>query len=480
MGFWMYGLFDLDEGFYAAVVAEMNRAHEWITPLYGGAPWYEKPILLYWLAKPSVLIFGQAVGPRLPDVLANALLYILCGWFLAKNVSARAGKTAMLLLGSSLLLAGLGRMMMTDALLNLCLAAALIFFYISLTGKPSMRLWTAFFLGLAVLAKGPVGLALFVFVALFTYINEPDLRPAFRGYWALGTVVLVAVICSWYLPAYLKDGRQFVQDFLIEQNINRFRGGDKAHPVPMFLGLPLNLLILLVGAMPWSFFSVSALPKDDDPDLRLKRYFVRWAVVVIVFFGISSSWLPHYVLPALTPLCLLVAVYLARRPGSFTTIGLPVLWSVAVCGIANGAFILYYRVGQEELHYDANQIVNRFGDVPTTVIAYEMPRRQNDRGTLKPKLQETSQPSLRFYLDSPNIEVLEMDGVARVIDSAKARRNRRVLLLTRTGRISRADEDQAMRLGYSFNEFDFAVSDADKAERNARSPNYAVYGVDPL
>jgi 4-amino-4-deoxy-L-arabinose transferase-like glycosyltransferase len=33
IGWWSYGLFDLDEGFYAAVVAEMNRRGEWINPL---------------------------------------------------------------------------------------------------------------------------------------------------------------------------------------------------------------------------------------------------------------------------------------------------------------------------------------------------------------------------------------------------------------------------------------------------------------
>ena len=40
LGWWMYGLFDLDEGFYAAVVAEMNRRGEWITPFFNGKPWF--------------------------------------------------------------------------------------------------------------------------------------------------------------------------------------------------------------------------------------------------------------------------------------------------------------------------------------------------------------------------------------------------------------------------------------------------------
>jgi 4-amino-4-deoxy-L-arabinose transferase-like glycosyltransferase len=65
-GWWMTGLFDVDEGFYGAVVAEMNRRHEWITPFFNGQPWFEKPILVYWLAKPCMMLFGPNFGPRLP------------------------------------------------------------------------------------------------------------------------------------------------------------------------------------------------------------------------------------------------------------------------------------------------------------------------------------------------------------------------------------------------------------------------------
>ena len=69
LGFWMYGLFDIDEGFYGAVVAEMNRRHEWLTPYYNGHPWFEKPILLYWVSKPLVS-WEQA-----PGALSSAIWY---------------------------------------------------------------------------------------------------------------------------------------------------------------------------------------------------------------------------------------------------------------------------------------------------------------------------------------------------------------------------------------------------------------------
>ena len=78
----MTGLFDVDEGFYGAVAAEMNRRHEWITPFFNGHPWFEKPILLYWLAKPCMMLLGPDFGPRLPSVLCTVALFVVCGFFM--------------------------------------------------------------------------------------------------------------------------------------------------------------------------------------------------------------------------------------------------------------------------------------------------------------------------------------------------------------------------------------------------------------
>ncbi len=132
LGFWLTGLFDLDEGFYGAVVAEMNRRGEWITPYYNGAPWFEKPILLYWLAKPFVMLFGPWWGPRMPIVLGALLLYLL----IFRTAKARFGLGeavwSTLILSSSLLMVALGRMMMTDVPLVLALSACFLWFFESL------------------------------------------------------------------------------------------------------------------------------------------------------------------------------------------------------------------------------------------------------------------------------------------------------------------------------------------------------------
>ena len=49
---------------------------------------------------------------------------------------------------------------------------------------------------------------------------------------------LAAAIAIWYVPAYLVDGQLFVRKFLIEQNLQRFAGGDAAHNSGL-IGMPM-------------------------------------------------------------------------------------------------------------------------------------------------------------------------------------------------------------------------------------------------
>lgn len=404
LGFWLYGLFDLDEGFYAAVVGEMNRRGEWITPYFQGQPWFEKPILLYWLAKPSVMLFGEDFGPRLPSILAMAAVYWLVGWWVRRHFSLRAAMLSMIAVGSSLLVVAVGRMMLADALLLLCLVGAFLSFHESLVGDPRWRLATAMFLGFSVLAKGPVGCAFFMLLAAWTYWHEPQWRRAFRGWWLAGTGILVAIVASWYIPAWLENRDLFVQKFLIEQNLGRFGGGDRAHAIGGALNWVFYVPVLLVGMLPWSLFIPTAWPKQTDSSgLAHKRYLAAWAVIVFVFFTISGSKLVHYILPAIPPLAILVALWLDTRlaPGAWKGLRWPLVWLGAVATMAIVGTPLYYNLWDKEHHSELREIARWLNGHPGAVVVYQMGRRNADLGTGRAELQETSHPSLSFYLHEP-------------------------------------------------------------------------------
>lgn len=399
LGWWAYGLFDLDEGYYAAVVAEMNRRGEWITPYYNGHPWFEKPILLYWVGKPCLALFGDMIGPRLPSVLATLATYAVVGWFARRHFGAGQAARAVLVLGSSLLVVGIGRMMLTDPLLNLAMTVAFTTYWESIAGHWRWRWATAAALGVGILAKGPVCVLLFVPVAAIAAYALPDLRPRMRRGWFVGTLILLAVVASWYVPAYLKNGQAFVQQFLIEQNFQRFTGGDAAHTFGGVVGLVFYVLILLVGMAPWSFKIPDAWGfARKDP---LSFYLKTWALVVFVFFTISSAKLPSYILPACPALALLIADDLERTRYPMFRMA---AWTVCVCAIANVVFLMYYRSsGQADIHAMARYL--RAVARPTDTIAeYGIGKPTKDQGTMKPHLQQTSEPSVLLYLNRDVID----------------------------------------------------------------------------
>lgn len=420
LGWWFTGLFDLDEGFYGAIAAEMNRRGEWITPFYNGKPWFEKPILLYWLAKPAIALFGESFGPRLPDILCTFATYLIVGWFARRHFAERIAQIAVLILASSLLTIGAGRMMLTDPPLVLCLTGAMATFWESLVGVRRWRLATAAFLGLGVLAKGPVACILFALIAGWTFAREVDLRSHFRGQWLAGTAILVAVVSAWYVPAYLANGQLFVQKFLIEQNVGRFTGGDAAHTLGI-ASLPLYIPILLLGMAPWSGWLFKAWPRKGAAE-PVGRYLAAWAAVVFLFFSLSGAKLPHYILPVVPPLSILVARYLeTKRDGGWK---LAVAMCVFMCLFANGAFFAWYSLsGQREAHALARYIRKQGGDV----AVYQLPRRQKALGTGKPKLQETSLPSLLLYF---NANVIDAEKFDKILDHPGP-----VWIFTRSGRI---------------------------------------------
>ncbi len=313
---------DLDEGFYGSIAAEMNRRNEWLIPLYNGHPWFEKPILIYWLAKPAILFFGTAWGPRLPSVLASLGTLIVIYAFLKKRQGEMAALTCILVLATSLFFAAVGRYLLCDPLLVFSLTACFLAFWESLHSDKRWRIAAAFFLGLSVLAKGPVGCALFVALAGYTFWREKQLRAAFKGYWLASIAVFSTVVASWYVPAYLKAGHAFVQGFLIDQNINRFKGGDAAHKVTGPLGLIYYPLVILVGALPWSISALRAWPTRKSADIEtsaLKRYACAWLLTVVIFFTIAGSKLPTYALPAFPPLAILAGLAITEKKGELNS-----------------------------------------------------------------------------------------------------------------------------------------------------------------
>ena len=83
-----FGLIGADEPRYAQVAREMLARHDWITPTLGGIPWLEKPPLYYWQAMIAYRLFGVSDwAARLPSVF-DAFLMVLAVYWLSAALPA--------------------------------------------------------------------------------------------------------------------------------------------------------------------------------------------------------------------------------------------------------------------------------------------------------------------------------------------------------------------------------------------------------
>jgi 4-amino-4-deoxy-L-arabinose transferase-like glycosyltransferase len=292
-----------------------------------------------------------------------------------------------------------------------------------------------------------------VAIGIWTYIAEPELRPKFKGWWLLGTAILTATVSTWYVPATLENGpiwplfrldrvnglvsdNSFIQKFLIEQNLRRFGGGDEAHKWPLILAPFFYPGVLFIGLLPWSVKLTKEWPRAlSKESTQFERYLARWALIITVFFTISGTKLPHYILPAVPPLLMIAGIQMAKRkPFSWK---LSTSMSVGYCVLANAAFIGYfYKGGFAELDADARAVNQMVGAGKGAVITYQLARVSNEKGLT---LNDTSNPSLGFYLNQDRIaftDTATFEELERNLSQADAQK---VFILTRPGRLDDSD-----------------------------------------
>src|SRR2546423_6808105 len=78
------GMLGPDEPRYAEIGRQMAQSGDWITPRLWGEPWFEKPVLLYWL---TGVAFKLGLGPDLSPRIGVALISIAFLAFLFRSVA---------------------------------------------------------------------------------------------------------------------------------------------------------------------------------------------------------------------------------------------------------------------------------------------------------------------------------------------------------------------------------------------------------
>src|SRR5207342_3414845 len=135
------------------------------------------------------------------------------------------------------------------------------------------------FLGLAALAKGPIGILLPGLVVCGYLLACREGR-WLRELFSLRSVAAFAVVAApWYVAISLAQGRTFVDVFLLNHNLQRFTSTIHSHPGPVYYYLP----ILLAGLFPWTGMALPAVAGLAPRASRRDLFVLLWLVLPLIF-----------------------------------------------------------------------------------------------------------------------------------------------------------------------------------------------------
>ena len=320
-----------DEPRYAEVAREMFQRGDWITPTLGGFNWFEKPALLYWFEIVSYHIFGinefaARLGPALCGLGTVAALWLIGRY---AGTGSKSANWIALVAASTLGIIVFSRGASFDIVVTFPITASLAGFIIyDVLQKRRFALFCFyFFIGVALLAKGLIGLIFPIAIVglYFIFIRKlPDRRLVLSTLWGVPLIAVVAAV--WYVPMFLRHGDTFIDEFIIQQHFQRFTSNKYQHPQPFYF----FFWVLPLMTIPWLPFFVLACRKrlvrlvsklrsvvptkdmSDDGSPKLALFAWAWVFVPLIFFSFSGSKLPGYILPSVPPAILISGIEIFR------------------------------------------------------------------------------------------------------------------------------------------------------------------------
>ncbi|MBS1369330.1 MAG: phospholipid carrier-dependent glycosyltransferase [Lentisphaeria bacterium] len=312
---WQRPLFIPDETRYLEVPREMLATGNFVVPHLNGLPYFEKPVMGYWLNAAAMKMFGEVPGAvrfmgALGTLLSGALLYLLC----RRAGDERLGRAAAMIFLLSGLVFAVGTYGVLDAQLCCFISLTMTMFYFGCTERTRWKQAGYLALagvgaGLAFLTKGLLAFVLPAVAAVPFLIWQKEWKRIFTLPWIpLGAAVLVAA--PWAVAVHRADPDFWHQFFWIE-HVQRGTTGmgandDRSQPfwfyIPVVIGGLLPWLLLAPGI--WLGFRGKVREAFRNP---LLRYAACMGGVWFVLFSAAGGKLATYVLPCFPAYAILIA-----------------------------------------------------------------------------------------------------------------------------------------------------------------------------
>lgn len=353
-------LWDRDEPRNAGCAAEMLAAADWIKPTFNAELREHKPALTYWFMMLSYLVFGVTeFGARLPSALFGVGTALLTYFMGRRLFSPAVGVWSAIAISTTMMFGVASRAATPDAPLIFFSTLALSIYVWGTTSATRstdqehsfVRLfpdrWSTVALmyavmGLAVLAKGPIGLVLpTAIIGMFLLIKrlpEPSTPEEQRGLvWRIKTLLspfapvhflktcwsmrpITAILCAtavalpWYVLVHLRTDGEWTYGFFVKHNVGRAMNAMDGHRGNV-LFYPVALI---VGFFPWSIFWIPTL-LDGIRQLKANSrwkdgylFAFCWVGVYLALFSLAKTKLPSYITPCYPGVALAIGLFVDR------------------------------------------------------------------------------------------------------------------------------------------------------------------------
>ncbi len=351
-------LIEPDEGRNAEVAREMLDLGSWSVPRFNHLPYLDKPVLLFWAIAAAFRALGVTeFAARLPSALAAVATVALTFAIGRRLLGPRRGAIAALVIGTAPLVVAFARLVIFDMLLTALVTAALLCLLEGRRTGDGWRWWplAGLTMGLAVLCKGPVGVAVPLLawtVARGALPPPPRRTGAAAAAAALG--LFCAIVLSWLARVHASEPH-FLRYAFLDETLLRFTSVKAFHRG----GAPYYYAVVLAWAGGvWGLVLVAVAPvlwrrwRTGSADAPAIAFSARAALAMVLLFSCSASKRPQYILPALVPLALLVAIGVAAAPARLVAAMRGLGAAAAVAGVAVAAIGLWgFTPGRGDLGY---------------------------------------------------------------------------------------------------------------------------------
>ena len=314
--FWAIGYRSLwaSEGRWAEITRNMLLTKDFFHPMIGGEPYFDKPLLSYWLIGIIAMISGtlNELVVRIPSAVAGILSIWATVRIGTRLWSAQIGRIAgwILLTTYAFLFWSRTGTAETENMAAIILAVA---WYWARRNKLNFVTFLVFYLiaFIGALTKGLTSVVIPVLVVMPDIVQEKRWRYILRPAHFLALILAIGIYLSPFIVASLTRPEDYSSSGLalvFQENIQRFfKPFDHKDPFYLYF---YELPILLLPWAPLFIAAVIGMIKNWKQLDGNTRWLIKAVVLIFLFFTLSGSRRGYYILP-IVPFCaLLTAVFI--------------------------------------------------------------------------------------------------------------------------------------------------------------------------